>query len=132
MSLFVYARGWIRKVQAAVVIEKLLQASGAEAWLGHSAHHTANMLVSCVCDNSPGLTASLPHKMTLSIAALSLGIGGLHADDEMRTILYDCIVQIEEHIRGRARELGFRPVDIRLLEWSEKARATNGPKGSAH
>lgn len=123
MGLFTGIRGRIRQAQAAVVIQKLLEAQHVEARLGLSPHLVANVLVSAVCDHSPGMVAELPHKFTLAIAALSLGISAPATDDDMCFIFRECLFEIEEHIRGRGMELGLRSIDGRLLGWSEAARA---------
>lgn len=125
MALFGTVRGHIRKAQAAVVIEKLLEASGALPLLPDSPHKMANVLVAAVCDGSPGLASSLPNKMTLAIAALSLGMGGAEVETDLHTVLRGCVIDIENHILGRGKQLGLGPADVRLLEWSETVRAAN-------
>lgn len=114
----------MRQAQAAVVIEKMLDEARAEAILGLSPHMMANTLVAGVCHTSPGLLSEVPSKFTLAIAALSFGIGMPKTDDDMRAVFSDCVFQVQEHIRGKGTELGLRQVDIRLMEWAERARAS--------
>jgi hypothetical protein len=121
MGIFSSLKSAVRKSEAAVVIEKLIEEQVAHGLLEVNPHLFANKLVQGVWDKNPELfgthNKNLPAKLPLAAAALSRGIRALDGvDQEVQLALVVSLGFVLTQVSTGRAETDWTQLDIKLVE----------------
>ncbi|MDI1253848.1 hypothetical protein [Thermomonas sp.] len=114
MRLFGGMKDTMKKSEAAVIVQNLLEIQGKRGLFNGNAGDLANTIVGATWDEKPhlfnGTRAERPHK--LSLAAISLAhFCRTHPTDSQRDVLLMSLGMVLEEALHNGRKYGFTQVD---------------------
>lgn len=125
MGLFSGVKALVRKSEAAVVVQKLLERQVTLGFLGADPAPSvlANKLVEVLWDRNPKIfdSGALPHKLSVAAAALSSGVNAMAraGDRETMLVLLTSLGTVLMELIATGDRLGLHATDLYLIDQAE-------------
>ena len=120
MGIFAGIKHRYKKIEAAVVVQSLLDIQAKISYFGHDPANSASVLIQSVWDEKPdifsGKFGQRPHKLAVAAIALSRGLSLARQDDPHRMALLASLGKVLAEAHTNAGFYPFNNLDSTLLE----------------